>query len=40
MHFPMADADDMNTERNVTFDTINLFSKDKRFNYFISDVPH
>ena len=40
MHFPMTNEDDMNPDVDVTYKTINLFSKEKRFIYFISDVPH
>ena len=40
MHFPMTNEDDMNPDVDVTYRTINLFSKEKRFIYFISDVPH
>ena len=30
----------MNPDANVTYQTVNLFSSDKCFIYFISDVPH
>ena len=40
MHFPMTKEDDMNPDTDVTYRTVNLFSSDKRFIYFISDVPH
>ena len=40
MHFPVTNEDDMNPDVDVTYKTINLFSKEKRFIYFISDVPH
>ena len=40
MHFPMTNEDDMNPDVEVTYKTINLFSKEKGFIYFISDVPH
>ena len=40
MHFPMTKEDDMNPDTDVTYWTVNLFSSDKRFIYFISDVPH
>ena len=40
MHFPMTNEDDMNPDVDVTYKTINLFSKEKRFISFISDVPH
>ena len=30
----------MNTDVNVTYQTVNLFSSDKCFIYFISDVQH
>ena len=38
MHFPMSKEDDMNPDVDVTYKTINLFSKEKQFIYFISDV--
>ena len=40
MHFPMTKEDDMNPDTDVTYRTVNLFSSEKRFIYFISDVPH
>ena len=40
MHFPMTKEDDMNRDTDVTYRTVNLFSSDKRFIYFISHVPH
>ena len=40
MHFPMANEDDINTDVDITYNTINLFSKEKRLIYFISHVPH
>ena len=40
MHFPMTNEDDMNPDVDVTYKTINLWSKEKRFIYFISDVRH
>ena len=40
MHFPVTNEDDMNPDVVVTYKTINLFSKGKRFIYLISDVPH
>ena len=40
MHFPMTNEDEMNPDIDVTYKTLNLFSKKKRFIYFISDVPH
>ena len=40
MHFPMTKEDDMNPDTDVTYRTVNLFSSDKRFIYFISDVLH
>ena len=30
----------MNTDTDVTYQTVNLFSSGKCFIYFISDVPH
>ena len=30
----------MNPDTDVTYQTVNLFSSDKCFVYFISDVPH
>ena len=30
----------MNPDTDVTYQTVNLFSSDKYFIYFISDVPH
>ena len=30
----------MNPDTDVTYQTVNLFSSDKCFIYFISDVPH
>ena len=30
----------MNSDADVTYQTVNLFSSDKCFLYFISDVPH
>ena len=36
----MTNEDDMNPDVDVTYRAINLFSKEKRFIYFISDVPH
>ena len=40
MHFHMADEDDVNPDVNVTYRTINLYSLEKRFIYFISDMFH
>ena len=39
-HFPLTKEDDMNPDIDVTHRTVNLFSSEKRFLYFISDVPH
>ena len=39
MHFPLTKEDDMNHDIDVTYQTVNLFSSEKRFIYFISDVP-
>ena len=36
----MGKEDDMNPDTDVTHRTVNLFSSDKRFIYFISDVPN
>ena len=36
----MTNEDDVNPDVDITYKTINLFSKEKRFIYFISDVPH
>ena len=36
----MTNEDDTNSDADVTYKTINLFSKEKRFIYFNSDVPH
>ena len=30
----------MNPDADVTYETVNFFSSDKCFIYFISDVPH
>ena len=38
MHFHMTLKDEMNPD--VTYQTVNLFSPEKRFIYFISDAPH
>ena len=38
MHFHMTPKDEMNLD--VTYQTVNLFSPEKRFIYFISDAPH
>ena len=35
----MTKEDDRNPDTDVTYPTVNLFSSDKRFIYFISDVP-
>ena len=40
MHFPMTKEDDMNPDTDVTYRAVNLFSSEKRFIYFMSDVPH
>ena len=40
MNFLMTKEDDMNPDTDVTYRTVNLFSSNKRFIYFISDVPH
>ena len=40
VHLPMTKEDDMNPDTDVTYRTANLFSSEKRFIYFISDVPH
>ena len=36
----MTKEDDMNSDTDVTYRTVNLFSFDKRFIYFIFDLPH
>ena len=40
MHFTMTHNDDMNPNVDVTYRTLNLFSSEKRFIYFISDPSH
>ena len=40
MHFHMTRENDVNPNVDVTYRTINMFSPDKRFLYFIADVPH
>ncbi|XP_065654860.1 uncharacterized protein LOC136081473 [Hydra vulgaris] len=40
MHFTMTRNDDMNPHVDVTYRTLNYFSLEKRFIYFISDPPH
>ena len=40
MHFLMAKEDDMNLDIDVTYQTVNLFSPEKHFIYFMCDVPH
>ena len=40
MHFLRTKEDDMNPDTDITYRTVNLFSSDKSFTYFISDVPH
>ena len=40
MHFPMTKEDGMNPDTDVTYPTVNLFTSEKWFIYFISDVPH
>ena len=40
MHFPMTKEDDMDPDTDVTYRTFSLFSSDKRFMYFLSEVPH
>ena len=39
MHFPMTKENDMNPDTDVTYWTVNLFSPEKRFIYFIYYVP-
>ena len=39
MHFPMAKEDDMNSDTDAIYRAVNLFSSEKRFICFISDVP-
>ena len=36
----MTKEDDMSPETDVTYRTVNLFSSDKHYIYFISDLPH
>ena len=36
----MTKEDDMNPDTDVTYGTVNLFSSDKSFIHFISDVLH
>ena len=40
MHFDMTLDDDINPDIDVTYRTLNLFSGEKRYIYFISDPPH
>ena len=40
MHFPRTKEDDMNPDTDITYRTVNLFSSDRSFIYFTSDVPH
>ena len=40
MHFLMTKEVDMNPDTDVTYRTVNLFSSEKLFIYFISDVPY
>ena len=42
MHFSLTEEEDINSNVDVTYRTDNLFADvgDKRFIYFISDVPH
>ena len=40
MHFDMTSKDKINPDVDVTYQTVDLFSPEKRFMYFISDVPH
>ena len=40
MHSEMTMEEDINPDVDITYRTDNLFSDDKRFIYFFSDVPH
>ena len=40
MHFGLTHADELNADTDVVYRTINFFSEDKRYIYFISDAPH
>ena len=40
MHFHMTPEDEMNSGVDKTHETVNLFSPEKRFIYFVSDVYH
>ena len=40
MHFHMTNDDDFNKDVDVTYRTVNLYSIEKRYIYFMSDPPH
>ena len=40
MHFGLTHDDELNADTDVVHRTINFFSEDKRYIYFISDAPH
>ena len=40
MHFGLTHDDELNANTDVVYRTINFFSEDKRYIYFISDPPH
>ena len=40
MHFGLTHDDELNADNDVVYRTINFFSEDKRYIYFISDPPH
>ena len=40
MHFGLTHDDELNADTDVVYRTINFFSEDKRYIYFISDPPH
>ena len=40
MHFVLTHDDELNADTDVVYRTMNVFSEDKRYIYFISDAPH
>ena len=40
MHFGLTHDDELNADTDVVYRTINFFSEDKRYIYFIFDPPH
>ena len=40
MHFGLGHDDELNADTDVVYRTINFFSEDKCYIYFISDPPH